>query len=139
MGQNKQVSENLFIKLGGKHRKTNYLSKVEWRFRKSNVVKLHYMNFNNLLHRVALNRDFTVIYVFAFFPQLLLLQESWKDLFLLHLSQWAVPWDLANLLNTRQTSLRTNGHILPIEEEVFDMEVKTMQVNEHLKVRKCQK
>jgi hypothetical protein len=37
---------------------------------------------------------------------------------------------LANLLNTRQTSLRTNGHILPIEEEVFDMEVKTMQVNE---------
>ena len=60
--------------------------------------------------------------------QLLLLQESWKDLFLLHLSQWAVPWDLSNLLNTRQNSLRTNGHILPIEEEVFDMEVKTMQV-----------
>ena len=58
--------------------------------------------------------------------QLLLLQESWKDLFLLHLSQWAVPWDLSNLLNTRQNSLRTNGHILPIEEEVFDMEVKTM-------------
>jgi hypothetical protein len=24
----------------------NYWSKVEWRFRKSNVVKLHYMNFN---------------------------------------------------------------------------------------------
>ena len=60
--------------------------------------------------------------------QLLLLQESWKDLFLLHLSQWAVPWDLSNLLSTRQNNLRTNGHILPIEEEVFDMEVKTIQV-----------
>ena len=61
--------------------------------------------------------------------QLLLLQESWKDLFLLHLSQWAVPWDLSNLLNNRQNSLRTNGHILSIEEEVVDMEIKTMQVS----------
>ena len=57
-----------------------------------------------------------------------MLQESWKDLFLLHLSQWAVPWDLSNLLNNRQNSLRTNGHILSIEEEVVDMEIKTMQV-----------
>ena len=60
--------------------------------------------------------------------QLLLLQESWKDLFLLHLSQWAVPWDLSHLLNGRQSSLRANGHIPAVEEEVFDMEVKTMQV-----------
>ena len=60
--------------------------------------------------------------------QLLLLQESWKDLFLLHLSQWAVPWDLSHLLNSRQNSLRSNGHIPSLEEEVFDMEVKTMQV-----------
>lgn len=59
--------------------------------------------------------------------QLLLLQESWKDLFLLHLSQWAVPWDLSHLLNGRQSSLRANGHIPAVEEEVFDMEVKTMQ------------
>ena len=65
----------------------------------------------------------------SYFFQLLLLQESWKDLFLLHLSQWAVPWDLSNLLNTRQNSLRNNGHILSIEEEVVDMEIKTMQVN----------
>ena len=64
----------------------------------------------------------------SYFFQLLLLQESWKDLFLLHLSQWAVPWDLSNLLNTRQNSLRNNGHILSIEEEVVDMEIKTMQV-----------
>ena len=64
----------------------------------------------------------------SYFFQLLLLQESWKDLFLLHLSQWAVPWDLSNLLNTRQTNLRNNGHILSIEEEVVDMEIKTMQV-----------
>ncbi|CAH1184281.1 unnamed protein product, partial [Phyllotreta striolata] len=27
--------------------------------------------------------------------QLLLLQESWKELFLLHLAQWSVPWDLS--------------------------------------------
>ena len=68
-----------------------------------------------------------------FKDQLLLLQESWKDLFLLHLSQWAVPWDLSNLLNNRQNSLRTNGHILSIEEEVVDMEIKTMQVSSILK------
>jgi hypothetical protein len=32
-------------KLGGKYKKMNYWSKVEWRFGKSNVVKLHYVNF----------------------------------------------------------------------------------------------
>ena len=36
-------------KLGGKHRKMNYWSKVEWRFWKSNVVKPYYMNFNKLM------------------------------------------------------------------------------------------
>ena len=70
-----------------------------------------------------------------FKDQLLLLQESWKDLFLLHLSQWAVPWDLSNLLNNRQNSLRTNGHILSIEEEVVDMEIKTMQVSTYTKIK----
>ncbi|XP_037047282.1 nuclear receptor subfamily 2 group E member 1 [Bradysia coprophila] len=32
--------------------------------------------------------------------QQLLLQESWKELFLLNLSQWAVPWDLGALLDS---------------------------------------
>ena len=60
--------------------------------------------------------------------QLLLLQESWKDLFILHLAQWAIPWDLSNLLMARQIHLRKAGNILPNEEEVIDMEMKSMQV-----------
>ena len=61
--------------------------------------------------------------------QLLLLQESWKDLFILHLSQWAIPWDLSDLLMNRQTKLRKEGTILPSEDEIIDMEIKSMQVS----------
>ena len=64
-----------------------------------------------------------------FFMQLLLLQESWKDLFILHLSQWAIPWDLSDLLTNRQTQLRKEGNILPSEDEIIDMEIKSMQVS----------
>ena len=60
--------------------------------------------------------------------QLLLLQESWKDLFILHLSQWAIPWDLSNLLMSRQNQLRKAGNVMPNEEEIIDMEMKSMQV-----------
>ena len=67
--------------------------------------------------------------------QLLLLQESWKDLFILHLSQWAIPWDLSDLLMNRQTQLRKEGNILPSEDEIIDMEIKSMQVSTF--VHKC--
>ncbi|XP_023324316.1 nuclear receptor subfamily 2 group E member 1 [Eurytemora carolleeae] len=33
--------------------------------------------------------------------QVTLLKESWKDLFLLHLAQWSIPWDLTSILYTR--------------------------------------
>jgi len=59
---------------------------------------------------------------------LLLLQESWKDLFVLHLAQWAIPWDLSNLFNTRQAFLKAAGLLKPSEEQIIDMEIKTMQV-----------
>ena len=65
----------------------------------------------------------------SYFMQLLLLQESWKDLFILHLSQWAIPWDLSDLLMNRQTQLRKEGNILPSEDEIIDMEIKSMQVS----------
>ena len=65
--------------------------------------------------------------------QLLLLQESWKDLFILHLSQWAISWDLNTLLSARQAQLRQSGHIGPAEEEVIDMEIKSMQVKKILR------
>ena len=58
-----------------------------------------------------------------------MLQESWKDLFILHLSQWAIPWDLSDLLMNRQTQLRKEGNILPSEDEIIDMEIKSMQVS----------
>ena len=67
--------------------------------------------------------------------QLLLLQESWKDLFILHLSQWAIPWDLSNLLMSRQNQLRKSGNIMPNEEEIIDMEMKSMQVRVNNKDR----
>ena len=72
-----------------------------------------------------------------FFMQLLLLQESWKDLFILHLSQWAIPWDLSDLLMNRQTQLRKEGNILPSEDEIIDMEIKSMQVSTFLYKCEC--
>ena len=36
---------------------------------------------------------------------MLLLQECWKDLFLLHLCQWSVAWDISHLLTARAASL----------------------------------
>ncbi|KAG5875528.1 Nuclear receptor subfamily 2 group E member 1, partial [Gonioctena quinquepunctata] len=43
--------------------------------------------------------------------QLLLLQESWKELFLLHLAQWSVPWDLSTLLGCSQARERLPADI----------------------------
>eukprot|EP00095_Tigriopus_kingsejongensis_P006750 maker-scaffold1404_size42976-snap-gene-0.13 protein:Tk06750 transcript:maker-scaffold1404_size42976-snap-gene-0.13-mRNA-1 annotation:"orphan nuclear receptor" len=60
--------------------------------------------------------------------QLLLLQESWKDLFLLHLSQWAIPWDLGHLLSSRQTQLMlSSDSTFMSDDHLVDMEIKTMQ------------
>ncbi len=62
--------------------------------------------------------------------QLLLLQESWKDLFLLHLSQWAIPWDLTALFSARQahlTSSGAGGAPLLADDRITDLEIKTMQ------------
>lgn len=55
--------------------------------------------------------------------QTLLLQESWKELFLLHLAQWSVPWELGALLACPQARDR-----LP-RDPITDMEIKTIQVN----------
>ena len=55
--------------------------------------------------------------------QLLLLQESWKELFLLYLSQWASPWDLAAVLGHRMA----RNHRLA-DDLLLTTEVKTIQV-----------
>lgn len=55
--------------------------------------------------------------------QLLLLQESWKELFLLHLAQWSVPWDLSALLGCPQARER-----LPADLHTAT-EIKTIQVS----------
>lgn len=54
--------------------------------------------------------------------QLLLLQESWKELFLLHLAQWSIPWDLSALLGCPQARDR-----LPPDLHTAT-EIKTIQV-----------
>ncbi|XP_068085198.1 nuclear receptor subfamily 2 group E member 1 [Anabrus simplex] len=54
--------------------------------------------------------------------QLLLLQESWKELFLLHLAQWSIPWDLSALFGCSKARDRlpqddhTNNEIKTIQE-----------------------
>ncbi|XP_053672521.1 nuclear receptor subfamily 2 group E member 1 [Anopheles nili] len=53
--------------------------------------------------------------------QHLLLQESWKELFLLNFAQWSVPWDLSGLLDSPQVRDR-----LP-PDAATQLEMKTMQ------------
>ncbi|KAJ9597382.1 hypothetical protein L9F63_011771, partial [Diploptera punctata] len=53
--------------------------------------------------------------------QLLLLQESWKELFLLHLAQWSIPWDLSALFGCSKARDR-----LP-QDDVTNNEIKTIQ------------
>jgi hypothetical protein len=57
------------------------------------------------------------------FSQLLLLQESWKELFLLHLAQWSIPWDLSSLLNCSKARERIPN------DEITNIELITIQVN----------
>lgn len=54
--------------------------------------------------------------------QLLLLQESWKELFLLHLAQWSIPWDLSLLFNSSKARER-----LPPDDPVVNNEIKAIQ------------
>ncbi|KAL7045552.1 hypothetical protein ACKWTF_002259 [Chironomus riparius] len=53
--------------------------------------------------------------------QQLLLQESWKELFLLNFAQWSVPWDLASLFDSPQVRER-----LP-DDPTTNLEMKTIQ------------
>jgi hypothetical protein len=60
--------------------------------------------------------------VFLIEFQLLLLQESWKELFLLHLAQWSIPWDLSSLFGCSKARDR-----LP-QDDITNNEIKTIQV-----------
>ena len=60
--------------------------------------------------------------------QLILLQESWKELFLLNLAQWSVPWDLSELLlNYIQTSHHLSNDFQTLNEikhiQVFGIKI----------------
>ncbi|BES87932.1 HOLI [Nesidiocoris tenuis] len=54
--------------------------------------------------------------------QLLLLQDSWKELFLLHLAQWSIPWDLGPLLGGPKARER-----LPQDDPLVLQEINTIQ------------
>jgi len=58
--------------------------------------------------------------------QLLLLQESWKDLFLLHLSQWAISWDLSSLISQRRAQLSATSPSALADDRITEMELQTM-------------
>jgi nuclear receptor subfamily 2 group A len=53
---------------------------------------------------------------------LLLLQESWKELFLLHLAQWSIPWDLSPVLGGPKARER-----LPQDDPIVSLEINTIQ------------
>ncbi|XP_024086139.1 nuclear receptor subfamily 2 group E member 1-like [Cimex lectularius] len=54
--------------------------------------------------------------------QLLLLQESWKELFLLHLAQWSIPWDLSPVLGGPKARER-----LPLDDTLVPNELNAIQ------------
>ncbi|CAH1404214.1 unnamed protein product, partial [Nezara viridula] len=53
---------------------------------------------------------------------LLLLQDSWKELFLVHLAQWSIPWDLGPILGGPKARER-----LPQDDPVVSLEINTIQ------------
>lgn len=55
--------------------------------------------------------------------QLLLLERSWTQLFLLHLAQWSVSWDITALLEDEQVRSR-----LPTDDNLTNQELVLIQV-----------
>lgn len=55
--------------------------------------------------------------------QLLLLERSWTQLFLLHLAQWMIPWDVTSLLDEEQVKSR-----LPVNDVATSQELGMIQV-----------
>lgn len=55
--------------------------------------------------------------------QLLLLERSWTQLFLLHLAQWSVSWDITALLEDEQVRGR-----LPTDDNLTNQELVLIQV-----------
>ncbi|XP_035742918.1 photoreceptor-specific nuclear receptor-like [Vespa mandarinia] len=54
--------------------------------------------------------------------QLLLLERSWTQLFLLHLAQWMIPWDVTTLLDDEQVKSR-----LPVNDVATSQELGMIQ------------
>ena len=48
---------------------------------------------------------------------------------MLHLSQWAIPWDISTVIANRQAELGGSGNIKPSDMDVMDLELKTLQVS----------
>ena len=57
--------------------------------------------------------------------QRLLLEESWTQLFLLHLAQWSMSWDITGLLDDEHVRTR-------LPDNASREELVTIQVNEKL-------
>jgi len=48
--------------------------------------------------------------------QMLLLQETWKDLFILHLANWSIPWDLSALFHSTSRDEEAASALAAIQE-----------------------
>lgn len=86
----------------------------------SNIIRMSFkknkINLRNIINNLFENNFKTKKYYL--FTQLLLLQESWKELFLLHLAQWSIPWDLSPLLNSEKARERLPADDLKVNNEM---------------------
>lgn len=57
-----------------------------------------------------------IFFHLIFIVQRFLLQESWKELFLLNLAQWSVPFDLGAVLDSQQVRERIPNDALTASE-----------------------
>lgn len=112
MGQKFRTFSNAFETRPGND---NYVVKIL-------LLRLNYSNTVPffIFPVIAINNLSYFLLTMLYF-QLLLLQESWKELFLLYLAQWSIPWDLSALLSSSKARDR-----LP-QDEITANEIKTIQ------------
>jgi len=60
--------------------------------------------------------------------QLNLLRKSWKDIFILDLAHWGMPWDLRTIWSARIIQLKAGGHIKFLEDQIMEMGMKFVEV-----------
>lgn len=67
--------------------------------------------------------------------QLLLLERSWTQLFLLHLAQWSISWDITALLEDEQVRSRLPADDNPTNQELVLIQVHVPSISRRILAR----